>query len=493
MTCLIDGDSKDSSEKDYDGRVDYTSSKEDYTDDGDEDVESYRPGGYHPVQIGDIYNKRYIVVQKLGWGHFSTVWMCQDKSTTPPTYVAMKIQKSASHYREAAYDEIELLRCIRTATMSEAYCKERSSAAPNPNTGVVTLLDQFEHNGPHGKHVCMVFEMLGENLLKVIKNYDYRGISIPVVQNLTRQVCRGLDFLHRHCGIIHTDLKPENILIAIAPPPPSNLLVKSLIEQQATQTQIQQRKKKSKTSKKLKHGGQHDAKGTSQQEVNGMTIEQKKKMKNKMKKKRQKAKKGEKAPGRKKTGAKNHVDVSGLPPVDELREMTLMEQASEPISSLNLSKQKHLQQDFTESDDDNDDDGRVDDDDDDDTSPKPSRSPRRPVVNTILRPRTTMPWLRHTLFAAINFRSIQPVNRFPGLIPSPVKIVDAQPQSASLLRNELQPSPIHLPHSDNQAKKNSICLITPISSQSWTYSSKIPRSKLYMVRTLIPILSSISC
>jgi hypothetical protein len=70
---VLDGDSKDSSERDYEGKVDYTSSNEDYTDDGDEDLESYRPGGYHPVQIGDVYNKRYLVVQKLGWGHFSTV------------------------------------------------------------------------------------------------------------------------------------------------------------------------------------------------------------------------------------------------------------------------------------------------------------------------------------------------------------------------------------------------------------------------------------
>ena len=28
------------------------------------------------------------------------------------------------------------------------------------------------------------------------------------------QICKGLDHLHRVCGIIHTDLKPENILIA---------------------------------------------------------------------------------------------------------------------------------------------------------------------------------------------------------------------------------------------------------------------------------------
>jgi len=35
-------------------------------------------GGYHPVKIGDVYHSRYQVVRKLGWGHFSTVWLCWD-------------------------------------------------------------------------------------------------------------------------------------------------------------------------------------------------------------------------------------------------------------------------------------------------------------------------------------------------------------------------------------------------------------------------------
>lgn len=35
-------------------------------------------GGYHPVRLGDLYNERYNVIRKLGWGYFSTVWLCWD-------------------------------------------------------------------------------------------------------------------------------------------------------------------------------------------------------------------------------------------------------------------------------------------------------------------------------------------------------------------------------------------------------------------------------
>ena len=45
----------------------------------EEDWEDYVKGGYHPVQIGDTYSDgRYVVVRKLGWGHFSTVWLAKD-------------------------------------------------------------------------------------------------------------------------------------------------------------------------------------------------------------------------------------------------------------------------------------------------------------------------------------------------------------------------------------------------------------------------------
>ena len=66
-------------------------------------------GGYHPVSIGDVFNKRYVVELKLGWGHFSTVWLVSDRTKSasdPHKLVALKVQKSAQHYFEAGVDEV---------------------------------------------------------------------------------------------------------------------------------------------------------------------------------------------------------------------------------------------------------------------------------------------------------------------------------------------------------------------------------------------------
>ena len=67
--------------------------------------------------------------------------------------------------------------------------------------------------GPHGIHVCMVFEVLGHNLLKFIIESNYEGIPLLNVKVIIKQVLEGLDYLHSKCSIIHTDIKPENVLV----------------------------------------------------------------------------------------------------------------------------------------------------------------------------------------------------------------------------------------------------------------------------------------
>ena len=218
----------------------------------DEGTEGYRKGGYHPVSVGDTYKDgRYVVREKLGWGHFSTVWICDDTRTR--TKVALKVQKSASHYSEAARDEITILDKIaavhevddgerapphsRKGKTGERKDREKGETKGEKGEGegekasstadvhpgarkVVKLVDSFEHEGPNGTHVCMCFEVLGDNLLALIKRYDYRGIPLRAVKAICRDVLMGLDYLHSRKKIIHTDLKPENVLLRKPLPKP---------------------------------------------------------------------------------------------------------------------------------------------------------------------------------------------------------------------------------------------------------------------------------
>ncbi|TDG42024.1 hypothetical protein AWZ03_011562 [Drosophila navojoa] len=172
------------------------------SDEEQEDASQYCRGGYHPVVIGDIFDNRFRVVRKLGWGHFSTVWLCRDLKDEK--YVALKVVKSAPHYIETAADEIRLLEAIRDADPLDVK-RER----------IVRLLNHFTVRGVNGVHTCLVFEALGCSLYKLIVKNNYQGLAIAQVRNIIKQVLEGLDYLHSKCSIIHTDIKPENILLVI--------------------------------------------------------------------------------------------------------------------------------------------------------------------------------------------------------------------------------------------------------------------------------------
>lgn len=193
-----------------------TAEDADYISHDEESKDDYKPGGYHHISVGDVLkNRRYVIKRKLGWGHFSTVWLAWD--STIRSYVAVKVVKSAEHYTETALDEIKLLK--------------KAASVMDVDGRVVRLTDSFSLIGANGKRmswmhyvpssqmlfldIVMVFEVLGENLLTLIKRYNYRGIPMHIVKRIAYQVLQGLDILHRKAAIIHTDLKPENVLLEL--------------------------------------------------------------------------------------------------------------------------------------------------------------------------------------------------------------------------------------------------------------------------------------
>jgi serine/threonine-protein kinase SRPK3 len=69
---------------------------------------------------------------------------------------------------------------------------------------VLQLRDHFYHDGPNGKHICIVTELLSENLTSFSRRWNNDRIPQALAKVVTRQIILGLDYLHNSCGILHT-------------------------------------------------------------------------------------------------------------------------------------------------------------------------------------------------------------------------------------------------------------------------------------------------
>ncbi|KAK1763008.1 Serine/threonine-protein kinase-like protein [Phialemonium atrogriseum] len=151
-----------------------------------ERLHGYRPGGYHPVHLHDrLHDGWYRVIHKLGYGGYSTVWLCRDTSSDTPKYVAVKILVASESERECRELLVNRLK-------AEAIEK-------NPGGEHICLpLDQFDVHGPNGTHICLV----------------YPETVDKIQQDVSRQVVEALSALHNR-GTRHGDFRPSNILLRL--------------------------------------------------------------------------------------------------------------------------------------------------------------------------------------------------------------------------------------------------------------------------------------
>jgi serine/threonine-protein kinase SRPK3 len=112
-----------------------------------EDPEEYRPGGFHPVHIGDRFGTagRFRVINKLGRGRLATVWLCRVQDTQK--YVALKIIITDEFCEKSSELRLVSQECLDFVE-ADGECR----AVPR---------EHFWHDGPNGRHLCLVLPVLG--------------------------------------------------------------------------------------------------------------------------------------------------------------------------------------------------------------------------------------------------------------------------------------------------------------------------------------------
>ncbi|OJD16413.1 CMGC/SRPK protein kinase [Emergomyces pasteurianus Ep9510] len=166
----------------------------------EEDLPGYKPKDFYPVGLGDVFESRYKVIAKLGFGVGSSVWLCRDVKSGD--YLTMKVcTRQTAGITAQATNEVAVARHIRAID------------GVHPGDRYLRLvLGEFTIHGPAGEHRCLLYAPLGMTYTEFRNLLPDRVLDKALLQQTYQLILIGLDLLHQ-AGVVHTDISPNNILL----------------------------------------------------------------------------------------------------------------------------------------------------------------------------------------------------------------------------------------------------------------------------------------
>ncbi|KAI1109301.1 kinase-like protein [Nemania sp. NC0429] len=182
-----------------------------YIEDG-EPPERYRPGGYHPLSLGDILHHRYHIVHKLGFGSYSTTWLAKDIQQRG-RYIAIKIKTAEGDDDDSK--EAQIWRHLWAA----ANAPQQLTPSPDTTTSlgiaysIPPIWDEFTIDGPNGTHRCIGTVPARMTVAEAQDASHTRLFQLKVARVIVAQLIKAVAFMHAR-GYVHADLHLGNVLLA---------------------------------------------------------------------------------------------------------------------------------------------------------------------------------------------------------------------------------------------------------------------------------------
>ena len=139
------------------------------------------------VRPGEVWLERYTIDCLIGKGSFGQVVKAFDH--IDGDYVAIKIIKNKRPFLSQAQIEVRLLELMNQHDSDN-------------NSYIVKLKRNFTFRN----HLCLVFELLSYNLYDLLRNTNFRGVSLNLTRKFALQLLTALLFLSQpelsilHCG-----------------------------------------------------------------------------------------------------------------------------------------------------------------------------------------------------------------------------------------------------------------------------------------------------
>ncbi|KAE8387505.1 kinase-like domain-containing protein [Aspergillus alliaceus] len=133
-----------------------------------------------PVKIGDVFRSRCQVIGKVGYGAYSTVWLCRDLRSTIT-----------------------------------------SGSPKSSHAGAIlvrTALDGFQIKSAHGSYSyqCLIHPPLATSLFELQNQAKAKVLpDVLLKPTLIHILLLSFDFLHTEAHVIHTDIQEKNIMLGV--------------------------------------------------------------------------------------------------------------------------------------------------------------------------------------------------------------------------------------------------------------------------------------
>ncbi|PIL26709.1 hypothetical protein GSI_11188 [Ganoderma sinense ZZ0214-1] len=173
----------------------------------------YNPQAFYPVRIGEVLQSRYQVIGKLGYGAYSTVWLCRD--LVQHRYVTIKVctRNAIPVKRElAALQHLDSLPKTRhigrtlVRTLLDQFVLTSEPAASTDSQSPGTDPDPT----PPQLFQCLVHKPL---LMSLFTFRNGNKLPEDFLKLVLQHVLLALDYLHSEAKLIHTDINENNILL----------------------------------------------------------------------------------------------------------------------------------------------------------------------------------------------------------------------------------------------------------------------------------------